>query len=148
MGESDPVNSGVLQRGINVIRAVPAISRYIPQMHRLSSDAFTNSGDGSGVSVFDESCAITFSGSICAHIEKHYLSKVNDPPAYLRIPCTDLPTGHSLIPDSSAGDQCHMNVAGVRNNALRTWFRDFIKRDNVHFWCDGLESKPYSSPDG
>jgi hypothetical protein len=147
MGESKIRDNEILQQTGTVIRAVPSVSRYIPEKKRLSSDAFTESSDGSGVSVFDESCAIAANSSICAHIAKHYPSVVSDPPAYIRIPRVDLPAGSHVSPDPSNGDECHHNICGVHKNELRKWFREFSSREAVNFWCNGLESEPYSSPE-
>lgn len=72
-----------------------------------------------GVSCFDRECAIIKSGSICAHIEKHYKLLSSNPSIYWIFDSSKLPSGSSIIQKTENGDECHHNIIGASGTALR-----------------------------
>src|SRR5438034_406452 len=93
MGEGNEGDTEVPARGTYFIRTVPS-SSYVRSKGRFASSSFDPSDDGSGISIFDENCALAASGSICMHIQNFYPSLIKDNvAAYFRAPYEMLPDG-------------------------------------------------------
>jgi len=95
---------------------------YKPKLGRFNSGAFTNSSGG-GLSVFERACAIRASKSLCEHIARHYEQVAGFPPIFWPFVTNELPEGWRLELDSSRGDDCHFNLMGLHDNALRKFFK-------------------------
>ena len=108
---------------------------------REFDDLAFKKSSGSGMSIFEVECATAASGVICAHIEKFYPHIAGDPAVFCRIDATELPAGsHLEHTQSDLGDECHREVEGVGNKALKRHFR--AKRDWTNFFiCTELGAR-------
>ena len=116
------------------------ISQYDENLARFRSTCFENSGDGTGISVFERQCAEETSGSICAHARAYYSSVANEPPVFWTFDEVILPNGYFLeeVP-SDTGDDCHRNIEGLSDNRAKKFFK---KQENPLFRiCDGNDAQ-------
>lgn len=82
---------------------------------RLSSCAFRNSSNGTGISCISVSCIKETSSDICEHIRKFYPTVVGDPIMFWPFSMNDLPEGVCFNQEKSNGDECHGNVKNLSN---------------------------------
>lgn len=89
------------------------------------------------MSVIETECALISSGEICSHIERFYPHISGEPAIFCRIPVSELPIGAEVrVTPSDLGDDCHREIEGVGNGALKKHFR--AKRHFTNFYiCDG-----------
>ena len=80
----------------------------------------SNAAGVSGVSCFEQDCAVSSSGSICEHISKFYGGLAHSPAVFWLFAQSDLPQGSSLTQSTEDnGDHCHYNVVGISGTAAR-----------------------------
>ncbi len=85
--------------------------------------AFRKSSDG-GMSIFERACAEATSGVICTHIHQFYPNVVGVPVVFCFLEAADLPPAAIITPTlSDTGDECHREVDGVGNGALKNKLR-------------------------
>ena len=105
---------------------------------RFRSSCFTNSSDGSGISLVDLLCAQQHpdSTTVCQHIERFYPEVVGSPIAYWLIQSSQLPQKTRIEPEvSDTGDPCHVNLTGLTDKESRKFFKENYKPENISI-CD------------
>lgn len=120
---------------------------YDARTRKFKNLAFKNSSDGSGASVILEACGAAASGSICAHIRRHYPGIGGEPPVFWPFDDSVLPAGHVIEQDTSdAGDDCHHVVKGVTNGTLKRNFVDKWELSDLAI-CDNGTYRPLTAAD-
>jgi hypothetical protein len=99
------------------------------------------------MSLFEVECATATSSLICAHIAEFYPHIAGSPAVFCRIDESEFPAGthleHTL---SDSGDECHRELDGIGNKALKKHFRQ--KRDWTNFFiCDGQNARALAESD-
>lgn len=132
------------------MRIVRAIHRlhYSEHEKRFKSIAFEASDDG-GVSVFDANCAERESGSICAHLQKHYvpIDIASDPPIYWEFDQDILPPG-CVVERTPTEDPCHHDIR-LNKKKSKKFFKDQTKEKGLEPFmiCDNSGLRPLSEQD-
>ena len=131
----------------NTICVALDVSRHFDRaLGRFVDFAFKPSSDGSGISVFEEECAIRTSSSVCHHMQKFYRSIAGNPGAYWRFDSDSLPLGSCIVAEeSTTGDFCHRNIQKLSKNRARKYFKAAMRSDlfrNKAFSICGLDSRP------
>lgn len=114
---------------------------------RFTSEAFRNSSDGSGISVFGVECADRESNGACAHISRHYRTFFNGMAVFWRIRTSELPGEVDLgWKESSTGDPRHINLKGLQRRQARRFFKKVVCPDGLEVCRDG-ERRPLDDRD-
>lgn len=91
-----------------------------PEERRLSSCAFRNSSDGTGISCISVSCINETTGDICEHIRRFHPAfvpvVVGAPIIFWPFSMDDLPEKAIFNQEKSNDDECHVNVKNLSNN--------------------------------
>ena len=130
---------------------------YEPQRKRFRSTAFEPYDDLGDISVFEETCALGASGSLCRHVTIFYPETVpagTPPPAFYlwRFADSALPAGCALTQKKSdSGDDCHHNISGLTKKAAMKWFKNAhcnqLAETFLNVWkCDGPVFLPVTGP--
>ena len=121
---------------------------YDPDERRFNDLAFkASSGDNPGASIINMECGIEATGSICAHISKHYPGVGGDPAVFWEFDSGLIPSQCRIEQvDSDTGDKCHHEIKGVSKTSLNRVLRDLRKTWDIGQLsiCDPL----CGSPDG
>lgn len=98
--------------------------------NRFVDYVFKPSSDGSGISAFDEDCAVATSRTACVHLRKFYPSIAGTPGAYWRFDADTLPAGSSVVATpSTSGDDCHRNIQKLSKKRSWTFLKNAMKKD-------------------
>ena len=115
-------------------------NKYNKKQGKFTRAAFRNSKDDGCLSVVGAECIDAGGRSICAHIREFYQypGVVGEPPVFWEFESDLLPAPHRLEPISIKEGDCHLNVAGVSDEALweafeKTTVSDYSICDNGAF---------------
>ncbi|HEY5707181.1 MAG TPA: hypothetical protein VIS96_16595 [Terrimicrobiaceae bacterium] len=113
------------------------------------SEAFENSGDGSGVSVVDHSCLKKGSGCVCSHAREYYPTVSSEPPIFWPFEESILPIGYRLEEErSDTGDICHRNIKGIKDGKEKKFFKSIRSDGKLDLKiCDSDGPRPLRIPE-
>jgi hypothetical protein len=86
--------------------------------------AFKNTSDDGKLSVVQVECIDGTARSICDHARRFYPTVASEPPIYWRFAEAVFPAGTPIVQETSdSGDECHHNVEGMSDKALKKIFK-------------------------
>ena len=110
---------------------------YDKHSRRFRSSCFTNSSDGTGISLVDIECVREHCTPICQHIEHYYPGVVGEPITYWQIPAP-LPSDVRVEETESAtGAPCHRQLFGLSNNQSTKFFKRSCRPEDIRVCQDG-----------
>ena len=105
---------------------------------RFRSSCFSNSGNGTGISLVDTECVSRKATPICRHLARYYLNLIGQGPViYWHVPTDQIDEDDIHSTPSTSGDECHRDLRGFSHGRSNRFFRRHHRWADIHICEDG-----------